>query len=148
MSGGGKKKGPRKSSQNDQGAPDKNLSEADVIFELMDNGSRIGRRGWNEGVMGKMLELDDDETQDMVRRLRSSILVSAGTDREQALEGLKRLLHERKQSMKTLQEDSARRGGERDRGANDKDRRKWRDKQNKKKRRESRNNSDGDKKKR
>ena len=58
--------------------------------------------------MGKMLELDDDETQDMMRRLRSSIQVSAGTDREQALEGLKRLLHERKQSMKTQQEEAAR----------------------------------------
>ena len=58
--------------------------------------------------MRKMLELDDDETQDMMRRLRSSIQVSAGTDPEQALEGLKRLLHERKQSMKTLQEEAVR----------------------------------------
>ena len=38
MPGREKKKGPRKSGQNDQGAPDKNLSEADVIFELMEKG--------------------------------------------------------------------------------------------------------------
>ena len=65
----------------------------------MEKDSRIGRRGWNEGVIGKRLELDDDETQDTMR-LRSSIQVSAGRDPEPALEGLKRLLHERKQGGK------------------------------------------------
>ena len=108
MPGGGKKKGPRKSSQSDRGAHDKSSSEADVIVGLMEKDCRIGRRGWNEGVVGKMLELDDDETQDMMRRLRSSIQVSVGTDPKLALEGFKRRLHERKQAMKTQQEEATR----------------------------------------
>ena len=57
---------------------DKSTSEADVIFELMVKDFKIGRRGLNEGVIGKMLEVDDDESQDMMRRLRSSIQVSVG----------------------------------------------------------------------
>ena len=82
-------------------------SEADVFFELMEKDCRIGRRGWNEGVIGKMLELDDDETQDMMRRLRSRIQVSVA-DLEPAVEGLNRLLLERKQAMKTQQQEAAR----------------------------------------
>ena len=97
---GGKKKGPRKSNQTDQSVTDRSSSEADVIPELMEEDSRNWRRGWNENVNGKMLELDDEETQDTMRRLRSSIQVSAGMDPEPALEGLKRLLHKRKQGMK------------------------------------------------
>ena len=65
-------------SQSDRGAHDKSSLEADVIVGLMEKDCRIGRRGWNEGEVGKMLELDDDETQDMMRRLRSSIQVSEG----------------------------------------------------------------------
>ena len=47
MAGGGKKKGPRKSSQSqsDQGAPDKSSSEADMFFELMEKSCKTGRTG-------------------------------------------------------------------------------------------------------
>ena len=74
----------------------------------MDANSKMGRKGWNEGLIGKMLELDDDETADMLRKLRSSIHASTGRDPEPALEGLKRLLCERNQAMKIQQEEAAR----------------------------------------
>ena len=87
--------------QSDQSATDKSSSEADVISDLMEQESRTGRNGWNENVIGRMC--DDDETQDMMRRLRSSMQVSAEIHPKPSLEGLKRLLHERKQGMKTWQ---------------------------------------------
>ena len=111
MPGGGNKKGPRKSNQTDQSATNKSSSEADAIFELMEEGSRTGRRGWNVNVIGKMLELDDEETQDMMRRLRSSIQVSAGLDPEPTLEGLK----EAAARTPTGNENLARGSGDRDR---------------------------------
>ena len=107
MPGGGKKKSTKKSSPIDQSTP-ASSSDADAIFELMDANSKMGRKGWNEGLIGKMLELDDDETADMLRKLRSSIHASTGRDPEPALEGLKRFLCERKQAMKIQQEEAAR----------------------------------------
>ena len=87
---------------------DKSTSEADVIFELMEKDCKIGRRCLNEGVIGKMLELDDDESQDMMRRLRSSNPGVCWADPKQALAGLERLLHKRTQGTKTLQAEAAR----------------------------------------
>ena len=107
MPGGGKKKSTKKSSPIDQSTP-ASSSDAYAIFELMDANSKMGRKEWNEGLIGKMLELDDDETVDMLRKLRSSIHASTGRDPEPALEGLKRLLCERKQAMKVQQEEAAR----------------------------------------
>ena len=80
---------PEKMKSEWSGVHDK--SSSDVIFE-MEKDYRIGRRGWNESVIGKVL-----------RRLRSSIQVFVVTDLEPALEGLKRLLQERKQAMNTQQ---------------------------------------------
>ena len=111
MPGGGKKKGPRKSSQSDRGAHDKSSLEADVNVGLMEKDCRIGRRGWNEGVIGKMLEQDDDETQDMMRRLRSSIQVSVGDGSQTSTSRIQ----EAAARTQTSNEDSGRRGGESDR---------------------------------
>ena len=97
MPGGGKTNGPRKSSQSDQGAPDMSSSAADVVFDLMEKGYRSGRIGWDEGLIGKVLKLDDDAMQDMMRSLRTSIQVSMGTDPEHAFDN---------QAMKSQQEEA------------------------------------------
>ena len=70
MTGERKKKSPKKAEQDDQNTKEKNLPEADVVADMLDRGSRTGVRAWSTEVM---LGMDDEQTERMLRMLRSNV---------------------------------------------------------------------------
>ena len=118
MPGGGKRKDRKKMSQTYQSSTDKSSSEVDMAFAIMGADSKSGRNGWNENLIQKMMGLNDEAMEDMMEKLKSSIRMSTdgGPESglaESALEGLKKLLHERKLEARTQQKATATRRGSR-----------------------------------
>ena len=111
LSGGGKRKDRKKAIQMDQSSTDKSSSEIDTAFAMREAYSKSGRNGWNEDLIQKMMGLDDEAMEDMMKKFKRSIRTStdcgleSGID-ESTLEGLRRLSHERRREARTQLEES------------------------------------------
>ena len=97
MPGGGNKKSSKENKPDWSERNRQELLRGGCDFEILESDSRTGRRGWHENLIKRVMELEDEDTEDTNRKLKSSIQAPAGTDPEPALEGLRRLLHERLQ---------------------------------------------------
>ena len=93
MLGGGKKK-MMKVEQSDQSATDKSSTEADAVFEVFDRCSQTGVGGLSGEMMEAML---DEQTERMLRMIRSSFAEEVGGDPEMVIEGIRKFVQERRQ---------------------------------------------------
>ena len=109
MLGGGKKKTPKKAEHSDQSTTEKSSSEVDAAFEMFERCSRTGIGGWSAKMTKAMLGMDDEQTEEMLMRLRSGFQEEVGNDPEPMIEGIRRFLQERRRRGR-----SARGGSERD----------------------------------
>ena len=73
LGGGKKKKTSKKVEQSDQSTTDKSSSEVDVDFEMMKKCSRTGMGRWNATMTETILEMDDEQTEEMMKRMRPAI---------------------------------------------------------------------------
>ena len=110
MPGGGRKKDRRKTTQADQNSTEKSSSEVDMAFAVMEADSRSGGNGWNENLIQKMMELDHEAIEDIMEKLKNRIKIPMEAGPESgigsALEGPRKLVHERKQGANTQQEET------------------------------------------
>ena len=92
------------------------MPEADVVADMLDRGSRMGVGEWSTEVM---LGMDDEQTERMLRMLRSNVAEELGGDPEMVIGGIKKFVQERKRRREVQREDEtgkaeeeAREGGE------------------------------------
>ena len=98
--GGGKKKSPMKVEQNDQGTREKSSPEVDEVVEMFDRSSRMEVGGWSAESMEAMLGMDDEQTERMLRMLRSNVAEELGGDPEVMIGGIRKFMQERRQREK------------------------------------------------
>ena len=79
---GGKKNSPKKVEQNDQSMKEKSLPEVDVVVEMFDRCSRTRVGGLSAEMMEAMLGMDDEQTDKMLRMIRSNFTEEVGGDPE------------------------------------------------------------------
>ena len=109
MSGGGKKKKTsKKVEQSDQSTTDKSSSEVDVAFGMMEKCSPTGTGGWSAKMTETMLEMDDEQTEEIMKKMRPAIREEMGIDPEPVIEGMMRFLQERRRREKDQQAEAAR----------------------------------------
>ena len=109
MRGGGKnkKKMTKKMvEESEQSATDKSSMEADAVFEMLDRCSRTGVGGWSVEMMEAMSEMDDEQTEKMLKMLRSSFPEEVGDDPEPVVNGFTKFLQERRRTEKDQQEET------------------------------------------
>ena len=109
MPGGGKnkKKTTKKMvEESEQSATDKSSTEADAVFEMFDRCSRTGVGGWSVEMMEAMSEMDDEQTEKMLKMLRSSFSEEVGDDPEAVVNGFRKFLQERRWREKDQQEET------------------------------------------
>ena len=92
MLGGGKKKMMKKVEQGDQGATDKSSTEEDAVFEVFDRCSRKGIGGWSAEMTEAMLGMVDEQTERMLRMLRSGLPEEVGNDPELVVDEIRKIL--------------------------------------------------------
>ena len=105
---GGKKKTPKKAEQSDQSMREKCSSEVDAAFEMFERCSRTGIGGWSAKMTEAMLVMDDEQTEEMLIRLRSGFPEEVGNDPEPMIEGISRFLQERRRREKDQHEEAVR----------------------------------------
>ena len=107
--GGGKnrKKATKKMvEESEQSATDKSSAEADAVLEMFDRCSQTGVGGWSVEMMEAMSEMDDEQTEKMLKMLRSSFPEVVGDDPKSVVDGLRKFLQERRRREKDQQEES------------------------------------------
>ena len=90
--------------QSDQSTTEKS-SPGDVVFETIDGCSRTA--GWSAEMTEAMIGMDDEQTERMLRMLRSSFPEEVGEDPEPVIEGMRGFLQERRRREKDQQEEEA-----------------------------------------
>ena len=81
-----KKKSPKKVEQNDQSTKEERLPEMDVVFE--------GVGGLSAEMMEAMLGMDDEQTERMLRMIRSSFAEKVGGDPEMVIGGIRKFVQQ------------------------------------------------------
>ena len=109
---GGKKKSPKKVEQNDQSTKEKSLPEVDVVVEMFDRCSRTGVGGLSAEMMEAMLGMDDEQTEKMLRMIRSNFTEEVGGDPEMVIGGIKKFVQERKRRREVQREEETRKAKE------------------------------------
>ena len=100
-----KKKSPKKVEQNDRGTEEKNLTEVDTIAEMLERISRTGVGGWSAEMMEATVGMDDEQTERMLRMLRSNFTEEVGGDPEMMIGGMKKFVQERKRRREVQREE-------------------------------------------
>ena len=67
-----------------------------MIAEMLDRGSRMGVGGWSAEMMEAMVGMDDEQTERMLRMIRSSFAEEVGGDPEMMIGGFKTFVQERR----------------------------------------------------
>ena len=75
------------------------------MFEVFDRCSRMGIRGWSAEMTEAMLGIGDDQTERMLRILRSGLPEEVGNDPELVIGGIRKFLRERRRKEKDRQEE-------------------------------------------
>ena len=100
-----KKKSPKKVEQNDRSTEEKNLTEVDTIAEMLERSSRTGAGGWSAEMLEAMMGMDDEQTERMLKMLRSHVAVELGCDPEMVIGGMKKFMQERKRRREVQREE-------------------------------------------
>ena len=107
MLNGGKKKSPKKVQQSDQNSKAKSLPEVDVMFEMFARCSRTGVGGLSAETAEAMVGIDDEQTERMLRMIRSSSAEEVGGDPEILIGGIKKFVQERRRRREVQREEEA-----------------------------------------
>ena len=91
-----KKKSSKKAEQSDQHTTEESTPETNSVFEIFDRCCRTGMVGWSAEMMDAMMGMDDEQTERMMRMLRSSFPEQVVGDPEMAIEDIRIFLHERR----------------------------------------------------
>ena len=98
--GRGKKKSPKRVQQSDQSTKEQSLPEVDVVVEMFDRCSRTGVGGLSAEIMEAMLGMDDEQTERMLRMIRSSFAEVVGGDPEMVIEGIRKFVQKGRRRKK------------------------------------------------
>ena len=100
-----KKKSPKKVEQKDRSTEEKNLPEVDTIAEMLERSFRTGAGGWSAEMLEAMMGMDDEQTERMLKMLRSHVSEELGCDPEMVIGGMKKFVQERKRRREVQREE-------------------------------------------